>query len=671
MRKPLHYLFLIATLHYGAQLRGEVQTFGSDAVLAEFAGKCARFVIVPRAKLSPVGAIIKKAGGYSVLRKASGESEFKNVFSFTYVSDKQRISDLLGIPVDTGVKDVKGYKVEEGFGVRDFTSRKPAMMIFGIYNPVIAMLLGSGYEDCSVNEKESYEYLVEYAVGSTTTRFPPTPIKIAHQNIDFYPPAIKKITPGEETAKLEFFPDKSLNKKSGGAVIGYNIYQKSDGKTKKINRLLIADSGKGKGAAYVANDLKKGQEYSFFITAVSLSGKESQPGEESLYVGRSLKAPDPVQKVEVKPVAAGFEVSWGKHVDTDITGYNVYLSKSDPQHKFEKINKVLIPSEKNTYVYFTKQAARRYSFRVGAVNRSGNESAMSASAFVTYKNMEQPPPPEMAEVVPAKKGTKISWKYKETTPIKGFILYRSADMKDNAYPLDIKLRANARECTDLTALPGGHYWYSVKAISVNGVMSDYPTPKLVETPDEGLQRPPADLHYAESAEGIMLSWKASKMLSKGYNIYKTQHKGSRELLTQEVLPLTQVRFIDKGEKRKDTPILYELVLLAKDGTETKTKLTTNVPAMRIVLTPPMVQIAQNPNERTFLWTNDTDKTLSVYELYRKSEKEKTFRKIGETKGITGQLTDKSKLKGTYYYYIKKKSNFADRPISSKVMPLQI
>ncbi|MFZ5629545.1 MAG: fibronectin type III domain-containing protein [Spirochaetota bacterium] len=651
----------------------------SDRTISDFSGNCARFAFVPdlKAKRSQLAEYIQKSKGYVVYRKEAGEKGFSQVYAADFTEDAAQIADILQMDLDIPDKDVNGYKIfSERFGVRDFVRRSALAMALSIYNPRAVALLGTGYEDCKVDKSKSYEYYVSYLAGPKLFQFPATPLQIRFSAFTIVPPKIEKIIPGEGSAEIHFVPERLREKRSGGIVAGYNLYRRAGNKTERVNKLTLVNVSKKPKIIVDARQLVKGQKYSFFTTAVSFSGAESNPGPETEFVARSLIAPDPVQKVEVKPVHAGLEITWTKHADPEVTGYHVYEASGkktgNPQDQFKRVNKVLIPADQTTFTHFFTLSSRRYSYRVTALNKWGNESAMSAAGFITYNNMESPDAPEITEINASPKGVKIGWNFKPQFPIKGFILYRSASTKDNAMALDVKLSPRDRSCIDKTALPGGNYWYSLRAISKNRVLGTYSAPKQILLAEKGDSKGPHSVTFNEIQEGILLSWKPPlHSIFHEYKIYRKIGKGKIELLNAEELPVTNSRFLDKGTRRAVDEITYEIATIDASGRERGTRTVIRVPAMQIQLIVPEVHIVRHGNSLRFVWSQDSDRHLSIYELYCKHEQDKDFKKVAQAKGEKGMVEVAKLRKGNLTYYVKKVSRYAASPVVSNLIRVEI
>jgi fibronectin type 3 domain-containing protein len=646
----------------------------ADQVVSEFAGKCARFVFVPDLKKSKLTNMVQQANRYVVYRKAESEAAFKEIFAMNYLTSAERVAEFLGILPDQPKKDVQGYEIYSSrFGVRDYVKRTSLAMLFSIFNPRGARVLGNGYEDCEVDPGKSYEYYIGYTGGPQEARFPDSAVKIQFQTFTMTPPEIQKIVPREEAAEIHLAIDKAAEKKSGGVTLGYNVFRRKDDKVEKINISPLIHTNKKPELTVEVKNLKKGERYFFYTTVVSFSNKESAPGPETEFMARSFAAPEQVQKVEVKAVNNGFEISWVKHSNPDVIGYHVYEAKGkksgNPQDKFKRINAVLLPPEKTSYTHFIKAESKRYSYRVTAVNQSGNESAMSAAGFMTYKDMENPDAPEINELKVAKKGIEIKWDYKSKKEVRGFMLYRSSNTKDDAIPLDIKIKQGERSCVDKTAQSGGTYWYSLRAMGPTRVMSAYSSPKKFTLPEVGINEPPHSFSYNETPEGILLHWKPTKMVGSGYNIYRSVGKAAKQLLNPEPISLNTTRFVDANSKRGEQPIYYHLVVMDADRQEKSKPIKLEVPTMQIQLITPDVKIVKNQSGLSFIWPGDTDKKLAVYELYRKSSRDKDFKKIGQSNGEQGSIQDKKPPKGEMEYYIRKKSPYASQAVVSKVIKI--
>jgi len=656
IKKPAITLLLLLTPLFSV--------VGADQVISEF-GKCARFHVVPEKK-SPWLAAIKAATRYEVLRRRSPSNEYELVLKQDYIQTEEEILKRMNISPSKAKDSVEiadGYKIQRknSFGVEDILRRKEQAFLLGAFNPRTTEFLGAGYYDCALdNEDHEISYQIRYLKGNEDLgTFPKSPVKMVRQALNPAAPGIEKVNPIEGGVELVFARNMNTEQKDKNATImGFNAYVKRGEKTEKLNKLLIVDSeGKGK-IIRKYEGFKPGESCVFFTRAVSFSMQEGDPGKEAEYIVRSLRAPEPVQKVEIAPISSGLEISWQKSEASDVLGYNVYESpRGIVAGKYAKVNKFPVPREKTKYVHAMPVKERTYAYRVTAVDLSGNESTMSAAAQLDYRNMEKPGSPEITDVVRKGKNIIILWKY-EGRPVKGFLLFRNANAKEDAQPIGKVILGDKRQFIDENALPGSSYWYAIKAYSFAGVISEYSVPKRIEVPVEIVRTRPGKFRAEAGETGVALYWDLDQQRPwKGFQLYRKSSNGARARLNNAVISATTSNYLDEEIKNPEKSIEYELVPIDDTAAPAeKFKATVSVRPFRKKLLPPEIRIiSSRPGSLTVTWQADTNRSRdTTYELYRKSEAEEKFSLVAKVSGDKADINQTVPKKGRYVYFLRKK-----------------
>lgn len=156
--------------------------------------------------------------------------------------------------------------------------------------------------------------------------------------------------------------------------------------------------GPAPAAAFRDTQFEFGRTYLYTVRSVAQYDQDSVESADSnavVLTPRDTFPPAPPQGLVVLLVPATpdvpvhLELSWDISPETDLAGYNVYRSEQADE-RGERVNRdlLLAPSYRDMSVV----TGRRYTFRVTAVDRAGNES--------------QPGAPVSAEVTPAETAAK-------------------------------------------------------------------------------------------------------------------------------------------------------------------------------------------------------------------------------------------------------------------------
>lgn len=645
-----------------------------ESILTEFNDSCIRFHIMAHLQEAiKLASVIQRAKVFTVYRKASNESSFKEIYKLEFPKNLEELSEVLDVEKQSLDAEDANAKQSKQL-LNDVLQRKRAMMLLSIFSPKMAPYLGVGYQDCKINKNLSYSYFVRYELNKDNEiKFPKTPIEIKYKPYNIHAPNIQKIEPLEAGAKITFLP---LTEKQDLVIIGYNIYRApKEGAPVKVNdQMLTADTSKAaKSVEFSDSKLSLGKYYQYYITGVTFGGAETKAGEAVQFYARSLQAPKIVQKVKVDIVDVGFKITWTKLFDKNVVGYNVYKTDgTTAKDKFYRVNKALLPPTKTEYIDVTNFLEKRYLYRVTAVNQWGNESAMSSPGFITYVRKVPPAPPESISVLSTDKGNQIRWKHsKDQKLLKGYLIYRTANQKEAAVPLTEMLSSKTLNYLDKDASPGASYWYTVVALSLYGIPSEYPAPILVQTIDARPVRGPNSFEYAIVDDGIMLYWEHSRETNvQGYRIYKEINKKSI-LLNKELIPRDASRYVDKGQGQIDSAIVYEIEAVNSQGKASENRKSVTIGPKIYKMNPPTdIKGYMTKQGVRFIWNSEPGIDDIEYMLFRRSEKEKEFKKINTIKGSKMGLVDILKDNQKYTYFFKKINIKSKKEMNSRYFTMQ-
>ena len=137
-------------------------------------------------------------------------------------------------------------------------------------------------------------------------------------------------------------------------------------KPKRLNSELV------EGNSFSDTGLKDGEEYSYYVTAVDLSGNESEPSEVVTVVPTHDTTPPPVpQKVQVWDMGVGKRVlvEWSGVSASDFEGYNLYRMEKGV---WTKLNDS--PLSETSFEDTRVVNGTVYRYRVTSLDDVGNES---------------------------------------------------------------------------------------------------------------------------------------------------------------------------------------------------------------------------------------------------------------------------------------------------------
>ena len=300
-------------------------------------------------------------------------------------------------------------------------------------------------------------------------------------------------------------------------------------------------------------NLKDGKTYFYKIAVKSRHGSI---GELSSAVKANTKdVPTPPQKISaISGMARMVKVQWDKHSDTDMAGYIVYR-KDKEGNAFTKIGK----SEKTEFLDKDLSDGTKYFYRISSFYYvRGVEIIGPSSEPVSAETKHRPNVPAS---VSAKSGLArkidLKWNNNEEKDIVEYWIYRGVGDKVDRIPFS---KVTTGTFTDTNLKDNTRYYYSVKAVDIDGLESDLSN--TVDAVTKSLPKPPIGLNAQASQGKIYLKWNPNEEMDiKGYNIYKKGWLKST-LLTTSAQNSCEI----KVEERV-TSIKLAVTAIDKDGLE--------------------------------------------------------------------------------------------------------
>jgi fibronectin type 3 domain-containing protein/flagellar hook assembly protein FlgD len=206
--------------------------------------------------------------------------------------------------------------------------------------------------------------------------------------------------------------------------------------------------------------------YTYTVAAVDYYGFESLPSEETPVAVGDVEPPSSPLNLTATPSGSNVILNWSANLEPDIAGYNVYRNSPDG---WLKINSSLILEATYTDSNLLNGT---YTYRVTALDTTGNESLPSNEASVTV-NIGAIQPPQNLSVTPVPEGGALSltWEY-PGDPVAGYNLYRSTT-SGGPYTKVNALLITSTAYLDTGLTNGTTYYYVVTAVDSIGNQSAY------------------------------------------------------------------------------------------------------------------------------------------------------------------------------------------------------
>ncbi len=193
------------------------------------------------------------------------------------------------------------------------------------------------------------------------------------------PPTNVAVTVRQDAVVLAWTaPEENIDGSKPAQVIGYNVYRAKPGAAhvgRPLNDRLVTDT------TYTDANFLYLTPYTYVVRSVSqgpdkaVESSDSQPLEVT---PRDTFAPAAPSNVTVASAGGVVSVFWPTNSESDVAGYFVYRAdgEADESARFTKLTEK--PLTRTSYKDDRVTNGSRYSYRITAVDRYGNESAPSS-----------------------------------------------------------------------------------------------------------------------------------------------------------------------------------------------------------------------------------------------------------------------------------------------------
>jgi len=185
-----------------------------------------------------------------------------------------------------------------------------------------------------------------------------------------------------------------------------------------------------------------------------------------------------------------------------------------------------------------------YNLAVRTISTEGRPSALSTHVALVPR--EPPPVPQALTASAAQDGVELTWTV-ASEELTGLRVYRRAIRAEEFDQPIKKIAADVETYTDLTAVYGHDYAYSITAIAQDTPLleSRLAAPVEIRYEDSFAPQTPEGLVALAGADGVRLLWKSIDDTGlEGYVIYRQERGTELERIT--ATPVTDSEFVDTG-----------------------------------------------------------------------------------------------------------------------------
>ena len=191
----------------------------------------------------------------------------------------------------------------------------------------------------------------------------------------------KKVADWSNTITLTLGPALAIpaNIMAEGAPEGVRLGWKGPGPRYRILRAgatgdatPVGDSTKEE---FVDTNISFGTEYRYFVQTIASDTYQGVPSAAVNITPQDRFAPAVPIGLGAVAGPASIELSWERNSEEDFAGYNIYRASGDGE-----FTKIAGPIDAPAYSDPMIESGKRYRYAIGALDRTGNESALSMAA---------------------------------------------------------------------------------------------------------------------------------------------------------------------------------------------------------------------------------------------------------------------------------------------------
>ncbi|WP_432491860.1 pectinesterase family protein [Kineococcus auxinigenes] len=442
------------------------------------------------------------------------------------------------------------------------------------------------------------------------------------------PAAVRSLTAKGSTSSVAL----TWKKNSEQDLAGYRVYRAVDGAFQLLATTTSAKfTDKGAPAGFTST---------YRVTAVDRTGNESVPVDATA-LRRDKTDPGTPTGLVATAAAGGIALDWADGTDADLAGY-VVSRATGTSSSYKALTGT--PVTASAWTDTTAVAGTAYTYRVTAVDLSGNDSRAASASAVLPDGVA----PATVRSLKAKGSTgkvSLSWSKGSEKDLAGYRVYRSSTA-DGAFEL-VGTPTSAK-FSDSTAPAGVFSHYRVTAVdvsgnesaaaTVSGLREDRTAPaapaELTATPD--LTGGTVVLDWADGAEPDVATWVVQRA---------TGTSGSFKTLAKT---LTASTFTDTTAVA-GTAYTYRVAAVDLSGnTGAHTAVTATLPDEAAPAAVGSLKATTSSSGVTLSWSKGPEEDLAEYRVYRSATADGVFEPVGTT--TSAKFRDGSAPSGVFSYY---------------------
>lgn len=425
------------------------------------------------------------------------------------------------------------------------------------------------------------------------------------------------------------------------------------------------------------NSVVPGNWYSYYLQPVDALGKLIGVNSDTVTAFSKNKSYMPaLQNVKAVDTTTGILLTWSKQVSNPYAG-GVQVERANASNGPYT---VIDTAGKNDTAYLDVKVeqASAYYYRLAAVTSEKNKAhqPITYTGFATAMHMDRKDAPDVPynfHLIDVQQGLKFAWRPVKSNSLQGYFVYRAVTGDTSGMQLVSHL-LNDTTFIDTTKNASRRldYYYTVRAVNVTGRQSGYSNVVQAKLRD-GIDRPltPAYVNVTRKNNILLIEWQDTKKKDDyvtGYMVYRVKKQGHENILFDvakpasaeakrlgfmllTAKPIKHPYYID-SVSMPDTGYAYTVAVIDISQGESGLAALAEEPMQgQVFIAPPPKLITRNIGKAIELtWIRGDTTGVAGYNIYRKAQGEKGFKKIASINHPAGMYTDGNVTATTIYLY---------------------
>lgn len=492
-----------------------------------------------------------------------------------------------------------------------------AFFIISLRVPEIFRIAGAWCIDKTGRNSGEAEYKLEYTDKNGAVK---ESIIKKVRLIDKKPetPTLLKTEQEDNTIILKWDYPKQRVEQNDFTAQFYIYRSDNNGEFRRINNEVILRSDDNP-PVYIDEKIENGIEYTYYVTAVDVTGTESLPTPYAKLTWFDRTPPAIPEEIKADSVEGAIGISWKMNLELDAKGYNVYRSEKLTD-SYIKLNTEITPVDKTFYYDKEFMPGIQYFYRVTSVDNNNNESEKSNVLSIVYEDLIAPEPPENLTYTLENKNVRLSWSASKSPDVTGYHIYRgeSSDMLARITIDPVKTLSYTDAGFKGSGFPAGkNFSFAVTAYDNGRNESQKVIIEEVLIPDDEPPSPPHSL-ITENIDGLYIQVSCGGSTSPDVAVYKL-FRAELNNTPQELASFTDIPFqLSDTNVVKTKVYVYYTVAVDSAGNESE-KSKADTVSLKDFTPPPSPRLvtARKIDEGIEItWEPSFDFDMAGYNIYK-------------------------------------------------------